>query len=79
MSESEEPEKLAAGTLISHLLELRSRLIRAMVAIGTSKAAPKPKKILSTKSRYELMSTIGFTPVGAVLTKNWNITGNTNW
>jgi len=34
MSESEEPEKLAEGTLISHLLELRSRLIRAMVAIG---------------------------------------------
>jgi sec-independent protein translocase protein TatC len=31
---SEEPEKLAEGTLISHLLELRDRLIRAMVAVG---------------------------------------------
>ena len=27
---SEEPEKLAEGTLISHLLELRDRLIRAL-------------------------------------------------
>src|SRR5215831_16587462 len=34
MSGSEEPEKLAEGTLISHLLELRSRLIRAMLAVG---------------------------------------------
>ncbi len=31
---SEEPEKLAEGTLISHLLELRDRLLRAMVAVG---------------------------------------------
>jgi len=32
---SEEPEeKLAEGTLISHLLELRDRLIRAMVGVG---------------------------------------------
>ena len=31
---SEEPEQLAEGTLISHLLELRDRLIRALVAIG---------------------------------------------
>jgi sec-independent protein translocase protein TatC len=31
---SEEPEKLAEGTLISHLLELRERLLRATVAIG---------------------------------------------
>ncbi|HXY76786.1 MAG TPA: twin-arginine translocase subunit TatC [Steroidobacteraceae bacterium] len=31
---SEEPEQLAEGTLISHLLELRDRLLRAMVAIG---------------------------------------------
>ena len=31
---SEEPEKLAEGTLISHLLELRSRLIRALAAVG---------------------------------------------
>jgi len=30
---SEEPEKLAEGTLISHLLELRDRIIRALVAI----------------------------------------------
>ena len=30
---SEEPEKLAEGTLISHLLELRDRLIRALVAV----------------------------------------------
>lgn len=31
---SEEPEKLVEGTLISHLLELRDRLIRAMVAVA---------------------------------------------
>ncbi len=31
---SEDPEKLAEGTLISHLLELRDRLIRAMIAVG---------------------------------------------
>ena len=31
---SPDPEKLAEGTLISHLLELRDRLLRAMVAIG---------------------------------------------
>jgi sec-independent protein translocase protein TatC len=31
---SEEPEKLAEGTLISHLLELRDRLIRALVAVA---------------------------------------------
>ena len=31
---SEEPEQLAEGTLISHLLELRDRLIRAIVAVG---------------------------------------------
>ena len=31
---SEEPEKLAEGTLISHLLELRDRLLRSMVAVG---------------------------------------------
>ena len=31
---SAEPEKLAEGTLISHLLELRDRLLRSMVAIG---------------------------------------------
>jgi sec-independent protein translocase protein TatC len=31
---SEEPEKLVEGTLISHLLELRDRLIRATVAVG---------------------------------------------
>ena len=31
---SEEPEKLAEGTLISHLLELRGRLIRALAAVG---------------------------------------------
>jgi sec-independent protein translocase protein TatC len=30
---SEEPETLASGTLISHLLELRSRLIRALIAL----------------------------------------------
>jgi sec-independent protein translocase protein TatC len=33
---SEEPEKLAEGTLISHLLELRDRLIRAIVAIAVA-------------------------------------------
>ncbi|MGH8302746.1 MAG: twin-arginine translocase subunit TatC, partial [Steroidobacteraceae bacterium] len=31
---SEHPEKLAEGTLISHLLELRDRLIRALMAVG---------------------------------------------
>ena len=31
---SEEPEKLAEGTLISHLLELRDRLIRALIVVG---------------------------------------------
>src|SRR5262249_43835892 len=31
---SEEPEQLAEGTLISHLLELRDRLIRAIVAVA---------------------------------------------
>ncbi len=31
---SPEPENLAEGTLISHLLELRERLIRAVVAVG---------------------------------------------
>jgi sec-independent protein translocase protein TatC len=31
---SAEPEKLVEGTLISHLLELRDRLIRAMVAVA---------------------------------------------
>ncbi len=30
---SEEPEKLAEGTLISHLLELRDRLIRALAVV----------------------------------------------
>ena len=31
---SEQPEQLAEGTLISHLLELRDRLLRALVAVG---------------------------------------------
>ena len=31
---SEDPEQLAEGTLISHLLELRDRLLRAMMAVG---------------------------------------------
>ena len=31
---SEEPEQLAEGTLISHLLELRNRLLRALTAVG---------------------------------------------
>jgi sec-independent protein translocase protein TatC len=31
---SAESEKLAEGTLISHLLELRNRLIRALIAVG---------------------------------------------
>ncbi len=31
---SKEPEKLAEGTLISHLLELRDRLIRSIVAVA---------------------------------------------
>lgn len=33
---SEEPEKLAEGTLISHLLELRDRLLRALMAVGVA-------------------------------------------
>jgi sec-independent protein translocase protein TatC len=33
---SEEPEKLVEGTLISHLLELRDRLIRAIVAVAVA-------------------------------------------
>ena len=33
---SEEPERLVEGTLISHLLELRDRLIRAIVAIAVA-------------------------------------------
>ena len=33
---SEEPEKLAEGTLISHLLELRDRLLRALAAVGVA-------------------------------------------
>ena len=32
MKKDESEEKLAEGTLISHLLELRNRLIRAMIA-----------------------------------------------
>ena len=31
---SDEPEKLAEGTLISHLLELRDRLIKALMGVG---------------------------------------------
>lgn len=31
---SDEPENLAEGTLISHLLELRDRLLRALMAVG---------------------------------------------
>ena len=31
---SEEPEKLAEGTLISHLLELRNRLVRTLLAVA---------------------------------------------
>jgi sec-independent protein translocase protein TatC len=31
---SDEPEKLAEGTLISHLLELRDRIIKALIGIG---------------------------------------------
>ncbi len=31
---SAESEKLAEGTLISHLLELRNRLVRALIAVG---------------------------------------------
>ena len=34
MSESGDPGELAEGTLISHLLELRDRLLKAMVAVG---------------------------------------------
>jgi sec-independent protein translocase protein TatC len=34
MSENEDPGSLAEGTLISHLLELRDRLLRALLAVG---------------------------------------------
>ena len=34
MSEPGDPEGLAEGTLISHLLELRDRLLKAMLAVG---------------------------------------------
>jgi len=34
MSEADEPGELAEGTLISHLLELRDRLLKAMLAVG---------------------------------------------
>jgi len=34
MNGEPEPEKLAEGTLISHLLELRTRLLRALVVVG---------------------------------------------
>jgi sec-independent protein translocase protein TatC len=33
---SPEPEALAEGTLISHLLELRDRLLRALIAVGVA-------------------------------------------
>ncbi|MFL6604418.1 MAG: twin-arginine translocase subunit TatC [Steroidobacteraceae bacterium] len=33
---SDEPEKLVEGTLISHLLELRDRLIRAIIAVAVA-------------------------------------------
>lgn len=33
---SEEPERLAEGSLISHLLELRDRLLRSMMAVGVA-------------------------------------------
>jgi sec-independent protein translocase protein TatC len=33
---SEEPEKLAEGTLISHLLELRERLVRALLVVAVA-------------------------------------------
>jgi sec-independent protein translocase protein TatC len=33
---SEDPEKLVEGTLISHLLELRDRLIRALIAVAVA-------------------------------------------
>ena len=32
--ETRDPEQLAEGTLISHLLELRDRLLRSMIAIA---------------------------------------------
>src|SRR5277367_6484693 len=34
MSEAEAPGELAEGTLISHLLELRDRLLKSMLAVG---------------------------------------------
>src|ERR1700723_4003250 len=34
MSEAGEPGELAEGTLISHLLELRDRILKAMLAVG---------------------------------------------
>ena len=43
---SEEPEKLAEGTLISHLLELRDRLLRALVAVGLGFVPLRPWELL---------------------------------
>jgi sec-independent protein translocase protein TatC len=34
MNEPGEPGELAEGTLISHLLELRDRLLKMMLAVG---------------------------------------------
>ena len=34
MSEADDPDGLAEGTLISHLLELRDRLLKMMLAVG---------------------------------------------
>jgi sec-independent protein translocase protein TatC len=34
IADDQEPEELAEGTLVSHLIELRSRLMKAMLAIG---------------------------------------------
>ena len=34
MNEPGDPSELAEGTLISHLLELRDRLLKAMLAVG---------------------------------------------
>ena len=45
--------------------------------MGISKAKPKAKNRVRTKSRYSEMSVITATPSGVTLVKNLNTRGNT--
>ncbi|MNJ73271.1 hypothetical protein D3C77_700450 [compost metagenome] len=51
--------------------------ISRKVAMGISKATPKAKNRVSTKSRYWPMSVIIATPSGVTLAKKPNMIGNT--